>query len=220
MNPQRGNALFIILIAVALLAALNFAVVKTRSTHTNASVSEQALLAATELVQHGQAVRLALDRMFVANGVPDTTPTLFAARGAHVDYGVPDTDPASEVFSTAGGGVYYAAPPTGACTGPCAYEFTGQLTMAGAGSPANPDLVMAVWPVRPQVCAEINKLQRTGYTSIPNDSGFVLTRFAGTYGGGNAWTLTPGITPAPKGYCYYDMLATGAHIFVYLLRAR
>lgn len=98
MKGQRGNALFLILIAVALFAALSYAV--TRSGRGSGGIDrEQALIAASQITQYPAALRTSITRM-VVTGISVPTLTFLAT----------DTTDAG-VFSSSGGGATVQAPP-------------------------------------------------------------------------------------------------------------
>lgn len=98
LKGQRGNALFLILIAVALFAALSYAV--TRSGRGSGGIDrEQALIAASQITQYPAALRTSITRMIVT-GTQVSTLTFAPA----------DTTDAG-VFSASGGGGTLQAPP-------------------------------------------------------------------------------------------------------------
>jgi hypothetical protein len=104
---ERGNALFLILIAVALFAALSYAV--TQSGRGSGGVNkEQDGVNAGQMIETPAAVQAAITRM-VVNGVAVRSITFDAA----------DTTPATNVFDTnVGGGATDVKPPTAACNAP------------------------------------------------------------------------------------------------------
>lgn len=66
-NRENGNVLFLILIAVALFAALSYAVTKSTSGGGNAS-SEKTKLKVTEFLNYASSIKVAVDRLRVING--------------------------------------------------------------------------------------------------------------------------------------------------------
>jgi len=103
---QKGNALFLILIAVALFAALSYAV--TQSGRGSGDISsEQNVLYASQITDFGAAVKTAITRMIVSG--PATISTL--------DF-LTTTDSANAVFtSPLGGGIVTVTPPINALQG-------------------------------------------------------------------------------------------------------
>jgi hypothetical protein len=77
LHPSRGNALFLILIGVALFAALAYAVTQSGRSGNGSISREQTQIAAAEIVQMGAAMKAAADRM-VLSGVPMTSVQLYA----------------------------------------------------------------------------------------------------------------------------------------------
>lgn len=95
---ERGNALFLILIAVALFAALSYAV--TQSGRGGGTVDrETAMIAASQITQYPAMLRTAVTRMVLTGTAPTT-----------VDYDTAGTT-SVHVFATVGGGAVSQAPP-------------------------------------------------------------------------------------------------------------
>lgn len=123
---ERGNALFLILIAVALFAALSYAV--TQSGRGGGSVSkETAVLDSAQLTQFPAAVRTAVTRLVLTN-IP-----ISGANDEAINF--VDTDDAdcgnnNCVFNTMGGGVVAQNPPSSAVSGVGAAGVSGS---AGPG---------------------------------------------------------------------------------------
>ncbi len=105
-HTQRGNVLFLILIAVALFAALSFAISSSlRSGDTNASV-EQRSAAAAQILQYVTGLRSAVQRL-VLNGCAENQlsfePPPFSGSGAYFNPNSP-TNFSCHVFHNNGGG--------------------------------------------------------------------------------------------------------------------
>lgn len=224
---QRGNVLILVLIAAALFAALSFAVTKDWGTSSNMAAQEQARTYAAEMIQFGNNLRVAVDKMMLLGGVAELNGSgnglLFSAPGANAAYGVAGAQPATEIFNPAGGKVAYLSPQPGACASACAYEFSGQYTVTGVGDDAKPELVMLVANVSKHVCETINATTNPSWTSVPTGGALTLDRFDGTaFGGGNAITLTGGGNEfvGKRSFCYKESAGAGRYIFVHVLRAR
>ncbi len=97
---QQGNALFLILIAVALFAALSYAV--TQSGGGGGTIDrEQSLISAAQVTQYPALLRTTVTRM-----------VLTGTTAASLDFtSAPTNTDDSEVFGTTGGGVSFQAPP-------------------------------------------------------------------------------------------------------------
>ncbi len=231
MRPNtftRGNAVFIILIAISLFGGLSYALTQNWRGIDSTTTEEQARLTATELIQHGNTLRPIIDRMMLLNNVLDTntsgTGILFAATGANAAYGVPGAQAETELFHAYGGKAPYQKPPSNACvSSSCAYEFSGQYTVTGVKNNSNPELVMLVIDIKQAVCEKINNLLNTGWASIPTDGDLTLTRFSGSnYGGANAVTLTGGANEFvnKRTFCYRESGGSQRYIYLNVVRAR
>lgn len=96
---ERGNALFLILIAVALFAALSYAI--TQSGRGSGTVDkEQAILSASQITQFPAAVRTGVTRMVVSGSALNV-----------IAFDTSSPAGANEVFAPDGGAVVFQAPP-------------------------------------------------------------------------------------------------------------
>lgn len=183
MRAQKGSALFLILIAVALFAALSYAL--TQSGRGGGDISkEQAKLYAAQLVQMADDVRQGTQRMALT-GTPISS--IMAGTGGGMyggigsDNGFPSfcTTGATCVFASEGGAVSLPLPPREAIdmneplgwyasnwAGP--NSFNSVFVIGLAPGEANTyavtnvgtdeaDDIMVIYPIKKEVCEEINR---------------------------------------------------------------
>lgn len=153
-GKERGNALFLILIAVALFAALSYAV--TQSGRGGRDVSrEQALIIASQLTQFGASLRTAVTRMIITGETATALSFDTTSPAANTD----------EVFASAGGGAIYSAPPANSCTGTCGpWKFLDASAAGtsffvngiGTDTTTGADVIVYLNDVSETVCDEIN----------------------------------------------------------------
>lgn len=177
-TAERGNALFLILIAVALFAALSYAV--TRSGRGSGSIGrETGLINSSQLTQFPASLRTAVTRLILTGtSVTDLT------------FDPTDTSP-NGVFSPNGGGVVYQAPPStgivstidatnagphwrykGIPSGAGGYYILGIGSNTSAGRDA-----FAFVGVNPGTCSSIN--QGLGLSTVPAIEGATAFSTAG-----------------------------------------
>lgn len=145
-REERGNALFLILIAVALFAALSYAV--TQSGRGGGSIDkEQGLIVASQVTQFPAAVRTGVTRM-VITGTAVTD----------LDFGTTATG-ADAVFDSAGGGVIYQSAPSNA-GGTTTWGFLEEgdnFFIDDIGADATNDVMAVLDEVSQTVCDQVNK---------------------------------------------------------------
>ena len=169
-KEERGNALFLILIAVALFAALSYAI--TESGRGGGTIDkETVMITAGEVVQQPAGVRTAVTRM-VVTGTPVASITFTGAATS------------DDVFdnSNGGGGATNVPPPTAACVAAadCAAWVYIPATSTGVGTYVynvgtnTGDEALAVLQgtsgVTLDVCNQINKglgFSQTTYATAP-----------------------------------------------------
>tara|TARA_B100000686_G_scaffold332632_1_gene397606 strand:- start:782 stop:1525 length:744 start_codon:yes stop_codon:yes gene_type:complete len=181
MRYQSGNALFLILIAVALFAALSYAV--TNSGRGGGGIDrETAQISSAQVVQYGAAIEQAILRLRLINGCQDTQISFERAPydGSDTDYfynnGVSDFS--CHVFHPNGGGVAYTDLPAGLNDG-SDYFFHSYSCISGVGtgratsnsdttcnSTGTTDLVLFIPSIDLQTCLSINRS-----AGIPDVSG-------------------------------------------------
>jgi hypothetical protein len=187
---QRGNILFLILLAVVLFAALAYAVTSSLRGGGQSASPEKAQAAAAAIVQTGSMVEQGVARMMLINNCKDTQVT-FAS--TVVGYYAPNSpaDRRCHVFDPAGGGLtipsmdksYYDPARSGASLWG-GYVFVANPVEdigLNCGSPyeACAELMMIVPFLRKDVCQAINAMQ--GITTIPQVTGTMQMNKFSTY---------------------------------------
>ncbi len=175
-KSERGNVLFLILIAVALFAALSYAVTQsTRSGGGDAS-RETNLVNAAAITQYPASIKTAITRMLVSSGVladdllfdlpPFTSLTTTPLQERGVFY------PGSS--SGGGGGATYTQAPANvmAANTPGTWYFNGEngvvnIGTGGAIATANADIIAFLPGVSLAVCQSIH--QKLGLTTTIDD---------------------------------------------------
>lgn len=179
MNKQSGNVLFLILIAVALFAALSYAVTKSTSGGGNAN-SETRQLAVSEALNYVTAIRTAAQRMKIS-GVANASLCFNTAAWGHTDYNhAACSSNENQIYHGEGGGVSWASAPKGLNAGGD-WIFTAQNVARGAGSDSEADLVMILPDITEEACIAFEKtLGHTG-AHLADGDGFASTKYIGNF---------------------------------------
>lgn len=182
MRNESGNALFLILIAVALFAALSYAI--TTSGRGGGSIDkEQAELGASRLYQYVSSVKQGVDRVRFINGQPIENLDFRSSQLLQYDGGPNNwentlcTTTSCQVYDPDGGGVSFQTFEDIAVDQPGWQAF---WTMPGHSivelmgidqiGTILPELVIRVTGLLPEVCAIINKR-----ASLPASPGYDRT---------------------------------------------
>lgn len=189
-RSQRGNVLFLILIAVALFAALTYAVTQTARTNTADSGREKQDMLAAEILDYAAMIDASIQRLRLSKGCSITDISFFMPGNPDlVGYDhTPSDRPDCRVFSPTAGGVSYQKPPIGANDGSLwLFSGTNQVLAVGSdmqgpfGVDSN-DLIAFLPYITPELCSAINS--KLGLpTNPPVDTGnWGYIKFIGTYG--------------------------------------
>ncbi len=238
MNNERGNILFLILLAVVLFAALSYAVTSaTRGDGKNAS-GEKAELVASQIMQQAFNLENVITRLRVSGGCKDNeisfeNPTVSGYTNANTP-----VDGHCKVFDPAGGGLSWITFPDGGSeTASAAYQYLS-IPVAGVGAwqenqsarcvvqsaqirETCSDLAVVLVGVPDKICAIINA--KTGIAAPYVESGAIsamgVTKFTGTYSqnSDDIWNPTSGVNGGIQNLgktegCYQQMPAA---IWVY-----
>ncbi len=165
---ERGNILFMILIAIVLIGALTVAI-QSSSQPDGANINDETLLIrATEVQRYASELERAVT--FILQDGKSESDIRFAHPSANADYGdLPtDTDPTDQVFSRDGGGANYRAPPEDINDG-SAWEFYAGTHIPGVGRADRAELVAVLPHVTQAFCDKINEIN--GQTGTVLDDG-------------------------------------------------
>lgn len=165
MKSQNGNILFLILIAVALFAALSYAVTKSTSGGGNAS-KERAALIASEITQYATSLKVAVLRMSI-NGVSDEdfcfdTPVIVEPKAYDNASGC--SNDANKLFHSSGGGAsYQPVNPSALNSANSAHSqyglgiISGRSPVINVGDNTEADIVYLAHFLTKEICDELNK---------------------------------------------------------------
>lgn len=195
VNTESGNVLFLILIAVALFAALSYAVTSSTNSGGGDANDESALVNSAAITQYPASIKTAMIRMQVSNGVD---PLEFK-------FDVPPftslTDTTTGVFHPDGGGATYSqSNPDVMVQGGAAtnadgdwyfnYDFEVEnISTTGASSAGN-EIIAFLPDIKQSICSKIN--DELGITGIPVlSSGITVTTMMDEDSGYTVSTAAP-----------------------------
>lgn len=181
---QSGNVIFLLIIAIVLIAALTYAITKSDTGVTNLT-REKATIAAAQVSSFNMGLKRATENM-TRQGMSESTIS-FASRNL-TGYGTPDTSPSNEVFNIRGGGAGFLPVPANVNNG-AQWEFSSFTAAPGVGDDATPDLMVILPNVQESFCRAYN--DKAGYAltdPIPTDDSMCLydttKRFNGSFATG------------------------------------
>lgn len=238
LQNEKGNVLFLILIAVALFAALSFAITSSTRTTSGDTSKDKDSLVASQILQHGAAIQNALMRMKLINGCNDSGFSFansvwkeFPSGGPYpnsqeVNFPNAPVNRSCHVFSSEGGSVAPQNFPDAAISN---QTFGGSMS----GTPlvtygvvndvgtAAPELLMYFPHIKRSVCEEVYKklgltLSGWGFGGIPHSS----CTFAGYQNAGVNFPSSPSCgtnTAGMRVWCATDTNNNAAYLFYVVL---
>ena len=247
MRYEQGNALFLILIAVALFAALSYAVTNSGRGGTGID-REEASIAAAEIVQMAAQIEQAIMRMQIINGCSDTDISFAYDSDSDGDVDSDDdywndgSGTECYVFDPNGGGLTYQAASLKWLDGlNSAEDLYGDVFVHSRtciqnmgsndvaachtdGISSNTELILFIPYLSEEICTEIVR-QTIGFDSgnvpvDPADAWFSTVKFSGSYGDGARINLnaSPNFLSSNAG-CFEGSDISGYH-FYHVLIAR
>jgi hypothetical protein len=184
-SSESGNILLYILIAVALLASLSYAVTRSNTGSAGQLDSERARLAATEILEYGSILGNAASQLRL-RGCKLTEISFEGATGTYTNPSAP-TDHSCDVFNTAGGGVSLQAPPVASVVSTATpWTFSADMEVNEVGTTcaadACADLVAYIPGVKDVVCDALNTLAGIDTpTTRPVQADASYSTFQGAY---------------------------------------
>lgn len=163
-SSERGNILFIILLAVVLIGTLTAVI--TSGGPGNNNIDKETLVLHASAVQRTAAEFERGVRAIMETGISESD-LRFAHPSAHADYGDITTTPKAQLFNKEGGGANYSAPPEGINDG-SAWEFYGGTAAPGIGT-SKADLIAVLPNVTQAFCDRINA--SLDQSAAPADTG-------------------------------------------------
>jgi len=156
-EKEKGNALFMILIAVALFAALSYAV--TQSGRSGGGIDkEKAIIEAAQVIQYASSLRNEITKMRVIGGVTSSALDFDAPGSAGYNAPVPE----NEVFNPLGGDQVWEIPSStylSSSQNPQTWLFLTKIIPGVSSGLA--DRVMWIWIEKnaytTEFCTQINK---------------------------------------------------------------
>lgn len=148
-GSEKGNALFLILIAVALFAALSYAV--TQSGRGSGTIDrENAAIAASQVTQYAAALRTTVTRMVLTGTAANA-----------VDFTTASPTGSAQVFASAGGGAVNQAPPTSAGTATAWHYLASTATngffVTGIGATTGQEILAYLPNMNLSACTQVNR---------------------------------------------------------------
>ncbi len=164
-HSESGNVLFLILIAVALFAALSYAVTQSTRSGSGSTERESSALNSATITQHPTALRTAVVRMVLGGMGAEDIGFESPAAG---DFN--DASSNQRVFHPSGGGAVYQTAPedamTSAYSGRWYINYNFEVPQIGRTGTAGNDLIAFLPGISQTICSRINE-EFIGSTSIP-----------------------------------------------------
>ena len=174
-NSERGNVLFLILIAVALFAALSYAVTQSTRSGAGSSDNETGLINSAQLTQYPAGVRTAVVRMIIGGVAVENL-----SFNVPSDFAELTGIEASGVFFPTGGGATYANAPgdvmASGSQGEWVFNSSNQINLIGQTDASNPtassaDIIAFLPGISDGVCRKINDELGVSSSAIPAETG-------------------------------------------------
>lgn len=218
-STQRGNALWFILVGVALLGALTIILSRSGSTVDQTGDFEQRSIQINRMLRYAKSIEAAVQEMRL-RGVSENeisfqnTVTTADYTNANCDDTADRNFPDCMVFDVGGAGLSYQDAPEGINDG-SEWIFNARNIVDGVGDNTKTDLIMVLTNVRDTICTQINRELDESFGGPEN--GVNLEPFAGQYLTGQTINFADG---RRTGCLQYDNGTITAPLFYYVLIER
>ncbi len=226
MKQERGNILFLILLAIILFVALNYAVMNGFRNGTPDGIpKEKAASVAALLMQNSSMIEQQIMRARTVDDIPEWG---FDFRGSNSlsTANATCTVAACKIFSTYGGSIASIQPPDWAIQQPVPYGTIANfriVQIVNVGTPA-PELVVAYHHLRKEVCDAINGALGLPSATNPPEyySGTMTVMYSGLM---TSFPTTDQVLgeentslAGKSSFCFYH--PTAGYVFIHTLIAR
>lgn len=190
---ESGNVLFYILIAVALLAALTFAVSHSNRNNSDILSDERARLFASEIIEFGNNMASAVSQLRLRGVAVDDLCFDDTNWGVNdYDHSPACSDDLNKIFHVSGAGIIWSEAPSEAMDSTATPDNLWHIygdneveqvgTTCGAAGCA--DLVLITDELQENVCRQINDLLGISAfdAALPSDTDIGETRYVGAFG--------------------------------------
>jgi hypothetical protein len=184
---QNGNAIVMILIAIALFAALGVAFSNTSRTSSSFITDEEAKAYANQIIAYGNEVKSAVKRLQL-RGCSDTE--ISFENNIVSGYENPNSPPdkSCHIFDVAGGGLQWKSPNAKSQTSPINYRINGAHEISNIGKNCSSsecnELLIFLGSLNENICIKINNSQNIN--SMPENFNYTHGfYFTGTFDDGN-----------------------------------
>lgn len=175
-HQEQGSAIWFILLAVALLAALTMTMTRSSDTVEQSGDAERARILASDLMRYTGGIKAAIDRM-LTSGISEGDLCFHAAGWGNNDYnGASCTNPANQIFGAGGSALTFRT-----------FDFASDWRIFGSHAVLNletaaPELIIEA-RVSGAICREINHMLNIANPAgdAPVDTAQNITPFTGAY---------------------------------------
>lgn len=193
-NSQKGSALFLILIAVALFAALSYSVAQMLQGGDGGTIQDlneqEAQLYAGEILDYGRSLKQAVQDLRISNGCSETQISFENDSVAGYENPNAPSDRSCHIFDPAGGGLNWVDPPRINIRDNAEYTVSNRSSILNIGSDCGgsdnscQELFVALRSLDRAACLEYNKA--VGVSNIGDDAPVEIglnfsTKFTGSY---------------------------------------